>query len=66
VLFALQAGLMVFGFWLALRVLQQRSIDVLNGQVEWKAGYLLPGVLFIICITAFNLWLLAQPMVMRM
>ncbi|MGD8741961.1 MAG: 4Fe-4S binding protein, partial [Granulosicoccaceae bacterium] len=66
VLFALQAGLMVFGFWLALRVLQQRSVDVLNGQAEWKAGYLLPGVLFIISITAFNLWLLAQPMVMRM
>jgi ferredoxin len=65
-LFAIQAGLMVFGFWLALRVLQQRSLDVLGDLTAWRARYLIPGVFFIVSITAVNLWLLAQPMVMRM
>jgi polyferredoxin len=65
-LFGLQAGLMVFGFWLALRVLQHRSIDVLNGQAQWRNVYLIPGVVFILGVTTVNLWLLAQPMAMRM
>jgi hypothetical protein len=64
VLFTLQAGLMVFGFWLALRVLQQRSLEVLQGQQRLVC--LLPGLVFIVVVTAVNLWLLAQPMVMRM
>lgn len=66
VLYALQAGLMIFGFWLALQVLQRRTVDVINEQVSWRGYYLLPGIIFISCITAFNLWLLVQPMIMRM
>lgn len=66
VLFALQALLMAFGFWLALRVLRQRGQDVLSNKTVWKSIYLLPGLVFIIAVTAFNLWLLSQPMIMRM
>ena len=65
-LFGLQAGLMVFGFWLALNVLQRRTLDVIGEQSQWRAAYMIPGLVFIIMITAFNLWLLVQPMIMRM
>jgi len=65
-LYALQAGLMVFGFWLALQILQRRTMESLKGQSEWRSHYLVPGVIFIISVTAFNLWLLVQPMIMRM
>lgn len=64
-LYALQAGLIVFGFWLAVQILQRRTKDILNEQ-SLKNNYLLPGIIFIISVTVFNLWLLAQPMTMRM
>lgn len=66
VMFTLQAGLIVFGFWLALRVLQKRSCDVFKVSGQWRNRYLLPGVVFIVAITTVNLWLLSQPMIMRM
>ena len=65
-LFGLQALLIAFGFWLALQVLKQRSADVLDDAQSLRGWHLLPGVGFILVITIFNLWLLAQPMVMRM
>ena len=65
-LYALQAGLMIFGFWLALQILQRRSLDIINNQHAYQAYYLVPGIVFIISVTAFNLWLLIQPMTMRM
>jgi len=65
-LFALQAGLMVLGFWLAVQVLKKRTLDALGESQQWRAVYLFPGFVFIVVVTAFNLWLLAQPMVMRM
>ena len=65
-LYALQAGLMVFGFWLALQILQRRTLDILNNQSSLRGYYLLPGIVFVISVTAFNLWLLVQPMTMRM
>lgn len=65
-LFGLQALLIAFGFWLALQVLKQRSADVLDNAQGLRGWHLLPGVSFILVITLFNLWLLAQPMVMRM
>ena len=66
VLYALQAGLMVFGVWLALQILQRRTEDILDNQTSLRAYYLLPGIIFIIGVTGFNLWLLVQPMTMRM
>lgn len=65
-LFALQAGLMVFGFWLALQILQKRTLDIVNDTSRLHSSYLLPGIVFIASVTAVNLWLLVQPMTMRM
>lgn len=62
VLFALQACLIVFGFWISLRVIQHRG-----GQLTSTAGWrLFPIILFVIGVSIFHLWLLMQPMVMRM
>ncbi len=61
-LFALQAGLMVFGFWISLKVIQYRGNRLISA-VGWR---LFPMVIFVIGITGFHLWLLMQPMVMRL
>ena len=65
-LYGLQAGLMIFGFWLALQILQRRTMEALANEASWRAHYILPGITFITGITAYNLWLLVQPMIMRM
>jgi polyferredoxin len=65
VLFAIQAGLMIFGFWIAIQVVRHRGRNVLAN--DRLAGLkLLPMLLFAISITTFHLWLLMQPMTMRM
>ena len=66
VLFALQAILLAFGFWIAVKVIIYRGSLLLsnaNASAIWK---LAPIFLFAILITGFNLWLLMQPMIMRM
>ncbi len=65
ILFALQAGLLVFGFWLAMRILRHRMVALMGTTVLNKT-LLLPMLVFISSITLFNLWLLMQPMIMRM
>jgi len=66
ILFALQAGLMMFGFWFAIRILLQRmdSLAITHSAVNTviKSGMLV----LISGVSLFNLWLLIQPMVMRM
>jgi hypothetical protein len=61
-LFALQAGLMVFGFWISLKVIQHRG-QALIPKAGWR---LMPIVVFSLIVTGFHLWLLSQPMMMRM
>ncbi len=61
-LFAIQGLLMMFGFWLAIKVLRHRGQAILP-QAGWR---LWPMLLFIIMVNGFHLWLLMQPMVMRM
>lgn len=61
-LFALQAGLMVFGFWISMKVIQYRSNSLLMSS-GWR---LLPMIGFAVLFTGFHLWLLMQPMTMRM
>lgn len=62
VLFLLQAGLMIFGFWIAVKVLRYRSQKLLP-----NAGFkLLPMLFFIVAINGFHVWMLTQPMIMRM
>ena len=61
-LFALQAGLMVFGFWISVKVIQHRG-HALIPNAGWRLS---PMILFAILVTGFHLWLLMQPMVMRL
>jgi len=62
VLFAIQALLMMFGFWIAIKVLRHRGQRLLASS-GWR---LLPMMAFILIINGFNLWMLTQPMVMRL
>ncbi len=62
VLFALQAGLMASGFWIAIKVLRHRAHH-LFAATGWQ---LMPMLLFILGVSGFNLWMLSQPMVMRL
>ncbi|VAX09493.1 Nitrogen assimilation regulatory protein [hydrothermal vent metagenome] len=61
-LFAIQGLLMMFGFWLAIKVLRHRGQRLLPN-AGWR---MLPMLVFIFTINGFHLWLLMQPMVMRM
>jgi polyferredoxin len=61
-LFSLQAGLLILGFYLALQVIRHRA----KSTFESNALTFFPMVFFAITVTAFNLWLLMQDMVMRM
>jgi len=68
IVFALQATLVIFGFWLALRIARQRLTDVV---AAGKSNTLIivsftPILMLIIGFSLVNLWLLMQPMIMRM
>jgi ferredoxin len=62
VLFALQTGLLIFGFWIGLKVIRYRGHSIIPA-AGWR---LIPMILFAAGFTGINLWLLMQPMVMRM
>lgn len=66
VLFTLQAGLMVFGFVVAVQIVRHRGRKVLASAPDNAGWRLAPMLLFAAGITVFHLWLLMQPMVMRM
>jgi len=59
---ALQAGLLLLGFWIALQVIRHRGHRLLGLQ----RLQLFPLLLFVCATTAYHLWLLMQPMTMRM
>ena len=61
ILFALQAGLLAFGFWISLKVIQHRGSVLMVG----TRRHLSPMILFAVVITGLHLWLLMQPMQMR-
>lgn len=61
-LFALQAGLMVFGFWVAMKIINYRGGTRL-GFSNWQLS---PMIGYVITITSFHIWLLSQPMIMRL
>ncbi len=62
-LYSLQAGLMVAGFWIALTVLRARILR-LGAGVQALGGW--PVVVFAIGVTEVELWMLMQPMLMRL
>lgn len=61
-LFWLQAGLMLFGFWLAMQVIRYRGYALFAEKKLW----VIPIIIFAIAIHGFDLWILSQPMTMRM
>ncbi|MDQ6950244.1 MAG: 4Fe-4S binding protein [Mariprofundales bacterium] len=61
VLFALQAGLIVVGFWLSMMILRYRG-EKLRIDRGWR---LAPLCLFALLVTSLHVWLLSQPMMMR-
>jgi hypothetical protein len=65
IVFALQGLLVLFGFWLAMRIARQRLIRLDTDSPVSITGFI-PIAGFISVISLLNLWLLMQPMVMRM
>lgn len=62
VLFAIQGLLMMLGFWVALKILRYRMQSLaIGGGIQ-----LLPVLVFIAGINSLHIWLLMQPMIMRM
>jgi uncharacterized membrane protein YsdA (DUF1294 family) len=64
-LFALQAGLLMFGFWIAVQVLRHRGRDLVVTSHVLAGRRLLPMLLFIIGVTTLNIWLMMEPMATR-
>ena len=65
-LFGMQAGLLVWGFWLAMQVLRHRGQGLGSGGGNLTGQALLPMVLFAGGMNGLNLWLMAQDMGMRL
>jgi len=57
-----QAGLLVLGFWLSIQVVRHRGFRIFEAR-NWQ---LLPVFIWCALMTMGNLWLLFQPMAMRM
>ncbi len=60
-IWTIQAGLMAFGFIVALRVIQSRAAQMSG---RGRAARL-PMIAFALTVTGFHLWILMQPMTMR-
>ncbi len=65
-IFALQAGLLVLGFLVAVRIVRQRGAALLEAERAGQGWRLFPMLLFAAGMSGFNLWLLMQPMLMRL
>jgi hypothetical protein len=69
VLYSLQAALMMIGFVVALQIIRHRASAVwkhMTKQINpWHSRFI-PILLFALLITGFHLWMLMQPMTMRM
>lgn len=61
----LQAGLMVFGMYLAIEVLRHRISELYVSGSVLPGQRLVPMLVFIAGIAGFNLWMLMEPMVVR-
>ena len=63
IVFSLQGVLVIFGFWLALRIAKQRFQQITD---KSNGIAFIPVLIFISIISLGSLWLLMQPMIMRM
>jgi ferredoxin len=66
VLYALQSLLIIIGFIVALQIIRHRATALWNDTPSPWNLHLLPIIGFAVGITAFHLWMLMQPMTMRM
>lgn len=74
VLAAVQAGLIAWGFWIAVKILRHRGHRLFGGQFGGQFGgggaparlRLLPMFVFVAGMTGYHVWLLTRDMVMRM
>lgn len=64
--FAIQAGLLVLGFLVAVQIVRHRGAAMLGTNTVAQGWRLFPILLFAAGMSGFNLWLLMQPMMMRM
>lgn len=64
-LFALQAGVLMFGFWIAVQVLRHRGRSLVVSEHVLAGRRLLPMLLFIVGVTTLNIWLMMEPMAVR-
>ncbi len=66
-LYLMQTGLMIFGFIVSLQIVRNRSLKLLPTETQhlWWLR-LSPILLFVVTIMCFHLWMLMQPMTMRM
>jgi polyferredoxin len=68
----LQAGLMIWGFWLGVHILRHRTRQIPIGIPHDETTIAIPAhaqwpmVLFLAAVTGFNLWILTQGMMMRL
>ena len=66
VMYALQTGFMVLGFWLAVQIARYQARKLLATETLMvRVQKMLPLLFFFAAVTAGNLWLLAQDMEMR-
>jgi len=66
ILFTLQAGIMIFGIWMAIVILQHRGHHLYSETSLVKGWRFMPMLVFVSSVALFNTWLLMQPMTMRM
>jgi len=57
---------MVFGYWVAIKIVRYRARGAMQGGGDLTGVQLLPAFFFVVAVTVFNLWLLGQNMVMRL
>lgn len=61
-----QAGLMIFGFFLAIEVLRHRLPELVRSPGRLVPGWRMsPALAFVVLVTTLNTALLMQPMIMR-
>jgi hypothetical protein len=66
VVYAIQSGLMALGFLIAMRVILRRGRGLMQSAERGVIWVLSPMSLFAVGMTGFHLWLLMQPMAMRL
>lgn len=65
-LFVLQSVLMLAGFIIAIKIIRYRSRSIINEETSGASWRMMPMIMFATGMTIAHLWLMMQPMVMRM